>query len=421
VFSHAGQATVERSVIRQTLLDGGGWSGRGISIQNDTSTRASLTVRSSVVDESHEIGVFILGSDAFIEQSVLRETGVNAAGTFGRNLAVRHDEDGGLRGQAMVRTSVIERSHELGVMVYASDATFEQVVVRDALPTPEGLDGWCLAAQDDPQGPWRGNLTFRSSVIDGCHDIGLYVCASDGVVDSAIVRNVVPDPAGEFGRGINIQDQETTIERAAVLVRSSVVEHTHELALFVSASDVDVDRTLVRDTLPRPDGWAGRGINIQDEPLTAESAVVTITDSLFERNHDIGVFTKASEGTVVHSVVRDTAERDDGASGDGFVALSMTEQPAVLSVTDSRIANNHRAGLAGFGALISLTNVVLECNPIHLNGEQSYLLGGEPVSIPYEFEDLGGNQCGCGTQIEGCAVLTSGLTPPEALAGSESQ
>ena len=48
---------------------------------------------------------------------------------------------------------------------------------------------------------------------------------------------------------------------------------------------------------------------------------------------------------------------------------------------------------------------MLECNTIDLNGETLF-------GVPSEFEDGGGNQCGCDGAIEPCRVLSANLEPP---------
>lgn len=67
-----------------------------------------------------------------------------------------------------------------------------------------------------------------------------------------------------------------------------------------------------------------------------------------------------------------------------------------------------RAGISSFGAAVEIGSTTLECNSIHLDGEQ--YRGND-----FSFDDLGGNACGCAGAPVVCQVLSSGLAPPEPI------
>jgi hypothetical protein len=91
------------------------------------------------------------------------------------------------------------------------------------------------------------------------------------------------------------------------------------------------------------------------------------------------------------------------------------ELPRKVELSWTLIQRSARAGIASFGAPITLRRNTLDCNAIHLNGEQAYELVGFPVEQAYSFEDHGGNRCGCGAQPDTCQVLSSGLQAPEPI------
>ena len=74
------------------------------------------------------------------------------------------------------------------------------------------------------------------------------------------------------------------------------------------------------------------------------------------------------------------------------------------------------AGVATFGAALTLADSKLECNPIHIGLEQ--LLALEPTLV-----DAGGNGCGCEGVAVACKALSSQVEPPGALppTGKETQ
>ncbi len=77
-------------------------------------------------------------------------------------------------------------------------------------------------------------------------------------------------------------------------------------------------------------------------------------------------------------------------------------------ITGSWVTESARAGLSSFGAGVTLGGSALHCNTIDLNGEVSY-------DLPFVFEDLGGNGCGCPEATGACKAISPGLAPPEPL------
>jgi hypothetical protein len=68
------------------------------------------------------------------------------------------------------------------------------------------------------------------------------------------------------------------------------------------------------------------------------------------------------------TLVRDTRPGDDGLLGDGIVVVT-NHQTAGAAVWASAIESSSRAGIASFGAAVGLDHVWLECNQIQLDGE----------------------------------------------------
>ena len=67
-----------------------------------------------------------------------------------------------------------------------------------------------------------------------------------------------------------------------------------------------------------------------------------------------------------------------------------------------------RAGVANFGAEVTLGTTVLSCNAFDLGGE-------EHIDEPFTYDNLGNNTCGC-PAVEGCTALSANLAPPEFVA-----
>ncbi|RLB47207.1 MAG: hypothetical protein DRI90_26585, partial [Deltaproteobacteria bacterium] len=79
--------------------------------------------------------------------------------------------------------------------------------------------------------------------------------------------------------------------------------------------------------------------------------------------------------------------------------------PTTLAVTRATIEGVPRAGVSNFAANVSISGSLLDCNAIDLDGE--------PIDgIDFVFDDLGGNDCGCGDERGACKVLTTDIGPP---------
>ena len=79
-----------------------------------------------------------------------------------------------------------------------------------------------------------------------------------------------------------------------------------------------------------------------------------------------------------------------------------------MTLTGSTIAASARAGIAGFGAYVSVLDTTIECAAFPLAAEPS--LGLDAV-----FDDLGGNSCGCQQETKVCKAASAELQPPEPL------
>ena len=60
------------------------------------------------------------------------------------------------------------------------------------------------------------------------------------------------------------------------------------------------------------------------------------------------------------------------------------------------------------GAQVEVASTRLECNLIDMDGEPNAL------ETPFSLNDVGGNACGCGSDVLPCKVLSAGLAPPTA-------
>jgi len=461
-------ATFEESVVRNTNPSASALS-RGIEVDYDAPNRGSLTVLRSVIERNRELGIFVAGADALIEDSVVRNTDATAAGDFGRGMGVQPDPSGMERASVMVTGSLISQNHDVGIFVSSADAELSGVTVRDTLPAPATGIGRGIGLQQT--GTQLGaNVTIASSLVTRSNDIGILVAGSDARLEAVLVRGTQPVTGGadRTGFGVSVEVDEGMATPSNVVMSGGLLEQNTAIAFLVDGSSAEIDNTVVRDTLPGQSGYGraihaqtdrangrrasmtlrrvlaerhveasiallaadaqiddcilrdtvlnvagkyGRGITIQK--LDSSRSVATIAGTLLERNQESGVFVVSADATIMDSVIRDTPGLAT-LFGDG-VAVAAVPEPALVTLTRVRIERSNRAAISSFGGTLALEGAVLDCNPIDLNGEQNYMFGeGHYMRAP-EFDDRGNNRCGCADEIHPCALRSVGLSPPDAI------
>jgi len=237
--------------------------------------------------------------------------------------------------------------------------------------------------------------------------VGVFVGASDAVIEGVLVRGTLPSEAGLYGWGIVIQSHPETAQRAAAQVRYSAVEASREVGIFAGGSDITVEATAVRHVIPALSARGGVGISVQFNPNNDTPATATISGCLVERVASVGVYVADADARVERCLVRDIQGDAMGLHGDGVSVVGYL-QDATLDLFGSRIENGIRAGLACFGATAKLTSNAFVCHSFDLEGEPF-------ASRTHRFENLGNNGCGCTEPTESCKAISAGLMPPEPL------
>lgn len=406
----------ERCVVRDTLPREDGLLGRGFELYPTLDgERANLTIRSSVVEGNYEHGIFAVGADLTIEQSVVRDTrstgalqssaigiGVYPPSVIPLDLSPT---------TATIRSSVVEQNALAGILVSSSVLQLDATIVRDTRPADfDGTIGRAVALQDFEGCDVRSTGTVRWSVLERSHEVGFSVIGSDVTLESSIVRDTAPQQSDlMLGRGINVQVNPETGERANLTIHGSLVEGNREVGVAVIGSDVTIEQSLIRETQARAlDDRAGRAIHTQLEPVTGERSVLALRGVAIEDSREVAVAIAGTDATIEWSRVSTTAPQDsDGFGGDALVVQALGAS-STASIEGSLLESSHRAGIASFGAKVLLGSSQLECNAFHLNGE---VWDGQP----FDFDDLGGNVCGCDGEAVVCMLMSADLEPPAPL------
>jgi len=401
LYVSGARATVDETVVRAVHRVVGKLSASGIAVQNNGAARAHADIRRSVLERNDDIGLYLEASDVSVESTSIRDTQLGPDLSGGGVEA--HPDAAGGRASLTLRSSVLERNGHWSVGLEGSDATIEATTIRDTVPG-EALIGRGIEAEF-----LAGNapvVVVKTSVIERSTGMGIGCDGCDVTVESTIIRDTALGEIDSLAGGVVA----TTLEgqpRARLAVRGSVVERNADMGIFSRASDVAIETTAVRDSSPTADQLYGRGIGIEWDPIEGASKGSVRAVSI-ERCREAGLAIVASEVTAEDVTVLGTLPREsDGQFGDGIVVVGGPGSPGSVQIAGARVEGSARTGISAFGASVGFGGVVLECNQIDLDGEGN-------LDIPADFQDHGGNVCGCKGKSVACQVKSTNLSAPPA-------
>lgn len=463
--------TLESTVVRDTQPAAGSQLfGRGLYIVLDeaSGTPAQVVVRRSLIQGNREAGVAVLESSLVMDGTVVRGTLPPASGSLlGAGVWAEHVQDDPM--SVLLRSSLIEANYLRGVTSTDADLTVEATVIRDTVPAPASqVEGIGVIVQNTTLANGRPRLTISDSLLERNHALGLDVDGAEVSVRGTTVRGTLPQVSdGTNGRGINIEESPDTGETSTLVMVGSVVEGNHQMGVFVANAHASILGSVVRDTQTIPaELESGMGITIQDDGLSPHGASLELRTSVVEGNRDVGLFLLGAPSTVEATVIRgtrpasganhsgrgislqhheaavvpaslilrwctvtdnvefgltvigadaqvescrisQTVASEAGHFGDGIATFSM-HQAASLHVQATEIVDSARVGLSNFGAFVSVGSTTLQCQAFDLDREP---WDGREAT----FEDRGDNRCGCPTADGPCTAVSAGLDPPVSL------
>ena len=408
IFIQGADVTIDGSVVRDTEegLVAQNELGRGLFAQTDPNTgvRPLLVVSGSLFERNRDNGITLSGADGIVETTVVRDTRSSAFdGLRGRGIFVRDNEVTQERSDAIVRDSLIVENRETGMLVVGSDLQLESTVVRDSLPSDLGPNsGWGIGIQESFTPVMPSNVDVHGSLIEGNRGAAIVVLGSTLTLETSLVRDTLPTTAEQSGRGLSVEDHALP---STATVRYSVIEDNRDVGIVSIGADLEVESTVVRGHRAAHDNVSGgMGIHAQSDLDNQEDTInVAVRRCLVEDNTGTGITLLKTNLTLEGSLVRAILPWWDGGHGDGVVFTGLHGDVSG-SVTGCRIEDNTRAGLAVFGAPMSLASSTVACNAVDLNGEND-------GPVEFTFIDEGNNRCGCDPYTV-CKVLSTGLEPP---------
>ncbi len=284
--------TIDRTAIRDTAFNPAYTAGWGIATQEGPSsgTHATIEVRDSLIELSRGIGANLLTTHATIERTVIRDGLPEDDGTFGRGISLETSIDGLLRSSLTLRASIIERNAEGGIFVGGSDAIIEATVLRDNYSqVSDGLYGDGVTAVDHFAADQRPSLVVRGSLIATNAATGVLSANGDLTLESTIIRDTWPEAAvNDFGIGVAVQDNPQSGGGSVATIRGCTIEGSRHSGILVYGSTAVVEQSLVRTTLVQhSDNLYGDGISVLTGVVPG--AAITVDRCRIEGNARAGV------------------------------------------------------------------------------------------------------------------------------------
>jgi hypothetical protein len=277
----------------------------------------------------------------------------------------------------------------------------------------DGSDGRGIATEIDALSGVASQVTLSGCWVAGNRSQAIFIVGGNLTADTTVVRDTLPNGQGLSGRGIVVQPSPQDSLVPTAHISQSLVDGNGTTGIFGVGAELTVERTVVRRTLPDSTQWFGRGINIRPDPALIFRPVLHLSTSVIAESYDVGIFVGGGDAIIDRTLIQDTWALPELGFGDGITVFGHSLALATAHLVDSRLARSDRAGLANFGSTVTLERVHVDCCPIALNGEQEFPHGEIDVSLPFTFNDWGGNVCGCGPEVEPCKVLSAGLAPPQ--------
>jgi hypothetical protein len=301
-----------------TPLDGS----RGFGVESRES--ATVELDGVVVERMREAGVYAWqGASAVVRASVIRDNlGREDSGEFGCGVALQ------LGGVLTVERTLIERTPDLGIFVVGGTGMHrvEDVVLRDIVPRPDGLDGHGIGVEE------HASIALRRIFVTRASSMALAFFTSEVTLEDIDIVDARENGLGRQGLGL-FAGTATVLNGERVSIRDArdVGVFGQDTGTVMTFRDLRIDG-VESNTL---DGRYGRGIDVE------RGAHLTVERGIVRNVRSVGVFAGADESSVVLSdVVVDGVETErcaDTTCPSNFVAVGMGAY-ATASLTATRFS-----------------------------------------------------------------------------------
>jgi hypothetical protein len=242
VFADGASVQIYDSVVRDTGVEvATGTGGKGFDVNSNSGVPPTLELVRVVIERSHEAGVLLAGGQGTFTAMTVRDT-LPAAGMFGRGLSLQILGD--QRSVVTISSSVVAVSEDIGIFIAGSDVSLDGVVVRDTQSETSELGGHGVFIQVDVDvvPPSPANVTLTRCVVDSNRTVGVHVAGSDVSLDDSVVTRTSRSPEGLFGDGVTSVFH---VRASSVAVAGSIVADNDRAGVSVFGSGASLTNTAL--------------------------------------------------------------------------------------------------------------------------------------------------------------------------------
>jgi hypothetical protein len=262
-----------------------------------------------------------------------------------------------------LRNSLIEHVASTGVFLYAADAVVESTVVRDVLPADNDLFGnGALAFRADEDGA-RSRLTMRDSLVDGVSWSGIAGVGSDLIVERTVVQRVTTDFQGNRGIGVELVINNLTNEASTLELRESVVADCTHSAVSMWGSNGVIEGSVMRNVSPADIPGGGSGVLVSADPSTV-GGNARIVGSLVIAAHEHGIWLDGGNLELDGVLVSDSIALSGEGPGHGLI-VTPGSVPAVATVRSSRVERSRDGGILAFDSQLEIFASIVDATDVN--------------------------------------------------------
>jgi hypothetical protein len=245
--------------------------------------QATVHIHDTLI-ESVGVGVEARGSQVRIENVELKHlasTGirVHPSRRAGASEASSWDPSGSLRSYLQVYRVIVDGAADTGILVEGSDAVVEESLIRNLSPGATGV-----AVRWRPTGANRGFLRLERSVVRGPFDVGVDVWSSELVLEDVDVDAGADEGCPRHGVGVLIRNDEIGAHASSTLKRA-IVRGTSQAGIRVENTAAQVEDVIVRDIGATCATEQGNGIAVVSyQPACEACAAFPLADLEVKRS-----------------------------------------------------------------------------------------------------------------------------------------
>ncbi|MFC1482269.1 hypothetical protein ACFL51_00530 [Myxococcota bacterium] len=328
IFLIGTEAEISWVVIRDTLpqqSDGTGGYGLGAACDPDTGVCGSLRIDHALLWANHHIDLAIAGTGVEILSVVIRDTlPQQSDGTGNVGLLAACDLDTGVCGSLRIDHALLQANHSNGIALYGTEAEISSVVVRDTQPRQsDGTDGYGIYSECDPDVGVCGSLRLDHALLRANHAVGINLWGTEAEISSVIVRDTLPQQSdGIGGSGLQAVCDPNTGVCGSLRIDHALLRANHTTGMVLWSTEAEISSVVVRGTLPRQsDGIGGFGLSAACDPDVGICGSLRLDYALLRANREMAIALWDTETEIYSVVVRDTLPRhSDGTRGYGLHA-----------------------------------------------------------------------------------------------------